>query len=342
MNLLSYILEANIYLAVVYAIYKLLFRKLKFHDLNRYYLLAGAIIPFIVPLLNFSHISATVKAETAVHNAGLTVDSFSWNNALLLLYLSGVIYCSFLFIRKLHQLSRMAGNNRKDTQLGVKVIYVAGLTQPFSFLKTVYLPEGCTPESEAIVMSHELIHAKGRHSVDIIILEVVKIISWFIPFVALIQREIKLVHEYIADHRIISKRIDIDSYINYLLYFGKNTPADGLTSGLNAKESLAYRIRMMYRNKENPYKKLIYLLPVLLFPVLVFAASKVYKKDYGFYLHSSVASDTSITKQKQRKKIIYYPIIADKSHADTILNKNGHIIIEQPLTMDTAHPIPGS
>ena len=50
MNLFIYLLEVSSCLAIVYAIYWLFFRKEIFSSFNRYYLLAGVVLSFSLPL----------------------------------------------------------------------------------------------------------------------------------------------------------------------------------------------------------------------------------------------------------------------------------------------------
>src|SRR6059058_5182365 len=51
MNWLHYLLEANLYLAVFYAVYCLFLNKETHYTLNRIYLLASSIIAFVLPLI---------------------------------------------------------------------------------------------------------------------------------------------------------------------------------------------------------------------------------------------------------------------------------------------------
>jgi len=51
MNWLHYLLEANLYLAVAYSCYWLLFRKQTFYTANRIYLLVSTVLCFVIPLV---------------------------------------------------------------------------------------------------------------------------------------------------------------------------------------------------------------------------------------------------------------------------------------------------
>jgi len=51
MNLIHYLLEANLYLVAFYLLYVVLLRSETLYQLNRAYLLATSLIAFIIPLL---------------------------------------------------------------------------------------------------------------------------------------------------------------------------------------------------------------------------------------------------------------------------------------------------
>src|SRR3954466_9371611 len=62
MNWLHYLLEANLYLAVAYGCYWLLFRKQTFYTANRLYLLLSTVICFIIPVVQIDYLQPTPKA----------------------------------------------------------------------------------------------------------------------------------------------------------------------------------------------------------------------------------------------------------------------------------------
>src|ERR1700712_3933026 len=63
MNLMHYLLEANLYLVAFYLLYVLLFRSETLYQLNRVYLLVTSLLAFIIPLLQLGilkpHLTAT-------------------------------------------------------------------------------------------------------------------------------------------------------------------------------------------------------------------------------------------------------------------------------------------
>ena len=62
-------------------------------------------------------------------------------------------------------------------------------------------------------------HVRQSHTLDIILIELVKIFYWFNPVHLLYDRAIRINHEYLADNGVISDSPDIKSYTDKLLSY---------------------------------------------------------------------------------------------------------------------------
>ena len=54
------------------------------------------------------------------------------------------------------------------------------------------------------LIGHESVHARQHHTLDLLLCEAAKVVLWFNPFIYLYARELKRVHEYIADSAMMS------------------------------------------------------------------------------------------------------------------------------------------
>ena len=63
MNWLYYLLEANLYLALFYGCYHLLFHKETFYTLNRYFLIGSTFLAFALPLLQIGYLHSFFQPE---------------------------------------------------------------------------------------------------------------------------------------------------------------------------------------------------------------------------------------------------------------------------------------
>jgi TonB family protein len=73
---------------------------------------------------------------------------------------------------------------------------------PCSFFKWIFVPvDWCdTPQSTAhYMLAHERAHAKGWHSLDVVLMECLCAVFWFHPMVYWYRRSLRVVHEYLAD-----------------------------------------------------------------------------------------------------------------------------------------------
>jgi TonB family protein len=66
-------------------------------------------------------------------------------------------------------------------------------------------------------MLHEQIHVRQRHSWDLIFVELAGIILWVNPVMVLYKRSLQVIHEYLADHRVLQYGFEKGAYLNLLL-----------------------------------------------------------------------------------------------------------------------------
>jgi TonB family protein len=104
------------------------------------------------------------------------------------------------------------------------------------------------------------------------ILQLVTIVQWFNPFVYLLGRDLKAVHEYEADSAVLQLGIDAKTY--QLLLVTKAVAGRLQTIGNNlSHHSLKKRITMMHKKNSNRW--LIVILPILMaMAVVAFAKQK--------------------------------------------------------------------
>jgi biopolymer transport protein ExbD len=76
---------------------------------------------------------------------------------------------------------------------------------PFSFFNRIYLPinHAYTEEEIKEVICHEHAHVAGKHSWDVILLELAAIFLWPSPLIYWYKKSIKEIHEFIADAAVV-------------------------------------------------------------------------------------------------------------------------------------------
>ncbi len=122
-----------------------------------------------------------------------------------IIYWIGVAVTMTLLTLRLARLQRRFGRLQYKMQEGVKVSVLNDDTPAYSFGKHIVLGRnGFNPTEMQQLIGHEMVHVRQRHTLDLLLCEVVKVILWFNPFVYLYQRELKRVHEYQADNAMLA------------------------------------------------------------------------------------------------------------------------------------------
>ena len=288
---LAYLLKSSISLALLYVVFKLSLSRDKMHTANRFVLigilLTSVILPFadipvfsetqVIPQFEVIHEFVRAPQITAapIHNESIEatneVSSFSVN-PWLLFYLSVigllVIRLAFSVARVLQIIRRAEKQNFRDVILAI----VKDFIQPFSFLQHIILSEKDFTENKDIILAHEYAHIQHKHAVDLMICELFTALYWFNPFMWLLRRDLKLIHEYQADQAVLNKGIDAKTYQLLVLKKAVGERRFALANNFTQKPILK-RIKMMHmkNNRRRTSLKLVLFVPVVALLLQAFA-----------------------------------------------------------------------
>ena len=203
-----------------------------------------------------------------------------------IIYWIGVAATMILLTLRLARLQCRLRRLPYKMQEGVKVSVLNDDTPAYSFGKHIVLcRNGFNPTEMQQLIGHEMVHVRQRHTLDLLLCEVVKVILWFNPFVYLYQRELKRVHEYQADNAMLAT--DNGAAYAELFYHqvsGKPYSAIGNTFDYSLVKN---RIAMMARRRSRHGG----LLPLVVLPIafVVLLAGCVSRQTMeGFYEVSSI------------------------------------------------------
>jgi beta-lactamase regulating signal transducer with metallopeptidase domain len=294
MSWLHYLIEANIYLGVFYLCYCLFLNRDTHYMLGRAYLIFSCVLAFVLPLTQASilkpvvtqtaivvvpkhatHIAANVQRATVA----TPVQHITFDDVVIYLYIAGAIiaFCVLLFrLRKLYILTR---NSHAMYQDRYKLINLNEENTAFSFFNYLFIGSNI-PQAETII-AHELVHIRQKHSVDIIFLEIVKIVNWFNPFIYLIQRSLKTIHEYIADEQTAAQEHDALAYSSFLLNNAYGIQGSSIAHSFFNYNLLKKRIIMLNKNRSGKLARLKYLAALPLCAGMLCTSTLVFSKDYG-------------------------------------------------------------
>lgn len=296
--MINYIIQVIILQTVFLFIYDLFLAKETFFNTNRLYLLCTPILSFIIPFINIKSLKAIAPVEITEQLPELfiypetlietteVINSFNYISAF---YYAGVIIFTLLFLFKFSKLIMLIRNNTIVNDKDSKFVVVANKKVAFSFFNYIFIGTEIVDEKRKKIIEHELIHSKEKHSLDLIIFEILKIALWFNPIIYLFQKRITTVHEYIADKEVL-KNNEREDYFNSILSEVFQIDTISFTNQFYLKSIIKKRIAMMTKRKSKQWKQLKYL---TILPIL-----------FGSILYTSCKSNKPLTNVKSTDKTI--------------------------------------
>ncbi|MBQ7528032.1 MAG: M56 family metallopeptidase, partial [Bacteroidaceae bacterium] len=195
-------------------------------------------------------------------------------------YLLGLLASLAIFFVQLFRLFReiRGGMHTKD-ELGNTVVIHGGNFAPYSFLHYIIISDSDYEHLRRPILTHEQAHIHLGHTYDLLLLELVKALQWFNPFVYLLGRDLKAVHEYEADNAVLSFGIDAKTYQLLLVTKAVGSRLQTVCNNLS-HHSLKKRIKMMHKHNSNRWL----MGKALILPALMALALVVWAKPTDFDL----------------------------------------------------------
>jgi len=278
MSWLFYLLEANLYLVIFYCFFKISLGKETFYSLNRYYLIFSTIISFLIPFFKlgiwneetFNIVNDTVStAQAIIPNANIIQYQqsddpiFTLNSLIFTVYLIVTLLLLFRLTKGLIYILKIKGLDKSGIENGIRIVYLQKSNSAFSFFNILFIdPE---LENQSTIIKHEMAHIKQGHSLDILFYEFIGVINWFNPVVYLIKKDIKLIHEYLADTAVIDSDMKKYDYAMFLIKQSVNLKNLTLTNQIFSSSLLKKRISMLNQNKTAGWVrlKMLFVLPII-------------------------------------------------------------------------------
>ena len=144
--------------------------------------------------------------------------------SLLLLLIAVYYICRVMVIKSKMEV--------ETTAEGYSLIHSSKVDTPFSFAKTIFLPTSLNEPGKSMIIRHEKAHISHRHYADVWFSEFMTRLFWFNPFVWLCRSELRNVHEFQADHDVVTSNIDVSAYQTTLLEMVMNVSSP-VVNGFN-------------------------------------------------------------------------------------------------------------
>ena len=280
--ILPYIIKSALTLALLYTCIMPLLEKETFHRLNRIIVLGCLLLSFIIPLIHFTGgTNQTIgMVRQAVQLPEILIDGnankqsvWSLTDILICIYtLGGVAMLSLTAIQTMSLMLRLRRCEHITDNKGNIIVLTDYATSPFCLFHYIVMSHDDYANNRCFVLTHEQEHIRLRHYIDLIILQFATIIQWFNPFVWLIGKNLKAIHEFEVDEAVLNKGIDATQYQKFLVVKAVGNRLQPFANNLN-KESLKRRIIMMNQKRSNRWMmlKALFVIPVATLAVSVFA-----------------------------------------------------------------------
>jgi len=254
-------------------VYDFFLSKETFFNHNRAYLIATPILAFILPFIKIPTFQKVTTQELFVTLPEVLLspqsviektEIYNSINYISIIFYTGVSLFSLLFILKLTRILLLIFKNKAIKNGNYKLIVLPKSTNAFSFFHYIFLGSEIPKEQQNEIIQHEMIHSKQKHSIDLLLFELLRIVMWFNPIHYLYQKRITVLHEYISDNEVLKTK-EKNAYFNTILSEAFSVENISFINQFYKKSLIKKRITMMTKRKSKNLNQLKYL---LLVPVL--------------------------------------------------------------------------
>lgn len=274
----------------------LLLRKESFFRFNRMMLVAIMMLSLVLPLCNLhclsmgvnpvnQHLQGVIEigmpyAEVISEKGGMAHEgmNINWWSVVSYLYIIGLVITVLwkllqilLLYRQIHR-----GVLWTEKQGDVTIYCHANDIAPFSWFNTIVISEDDFNNNATEILRHEMGHIQSRHSLDILLVNVVESLQWCNPLAWILAGSLRDVHEYEADDAVLRSGVNAYQYQSLLIKKAVGSSSYAFANSFN-HSLLKKRITMMLQKKSNPWMrgKALYILPVAVIALSAFATPEL-------------------------------------------------------------------
>lgn len=299
--MLAYILKSAITLALLYCLFFAFLSRETFHRFNRVCLLLTMLLSLVLPLVHmtvsqpsaineaiqsseayiteapvpvlFEYGPIAAESEQSAAAEEVAAAPLTWETLLTCIYLIGVaVMVLFILFHTVQMIRLIRGGLRHTDGQGNTVILKPGIQSPFSLFHWIVMSVEDYEQHRDSILTHEQEHIRLRHTYDLLLLEAVRVMQWFNPFIWFMGHDLKNIHEYEADEAVINQGIDAKQYQQLLVLKAVGNRLQPFANNFR-RGSLKQRFIMMYQKKSNRWMmlKALFILPAMGFALYAFA-----------------------------------------------------------------------
>ncbi|PWJ57650.1 TonB family protein [Dyadobacter jejuensis] len=268
MELLLYLGKVSLYWIVSWGLYRLLLSRHTFFVWNRAYLLlsllGALLLPFIqypqqvpgLPEVYLSTLPTFEVTQLPPSPPGIS----PWTLLIWTLYACGAARAAIRLGRQWQKIGQIMGQGEKiELDQGNLILLNHSHIGSFSFLNSIVINQNDYVHHFEPILRHETVHLQQRHSLDILLVEALRIVFWFNPILLLYKRELQIVHEFLADKDAQNRQ----HYAHFLLSYVAGQRVTGLTNTFFQSSQIKTRITMLYKKPTSAWMLSSYVVVML-------------------------------------------------------------------------------
>ena len=282
--MLHYILQTVAFQLFFLIIYDVFLKNETFFNWNRVYLIGTAFLSFTLPFLKFESIKAIVPEPMVVRLPEVIIGevspviidnammmpsdqiseqalSFSWTYV----WVIGMILAALILAYKIIKIMRMLYKNPQRWQGDALIVFLLNSSAAFSFFHYIFLGNNIQADKKEHIIEHEMVHVKEKHSLDLFVFEILRILFWFNPLIYMYQNRLSTLHEFIADAKAVKYKGKSDYYQNLLAQVFQ-TQQISFINPFFKQSLIKKRIVMLSKSKSKQIHLIKY---ALIFPVVM-------------------------------------------------------------------------
>jgi len=285
---MEYLIKVSAILILFYVCYKLFLNRETFFESNRSFLLVGIATAFLLPLITFTkyiELEPTVTETAfgfgdAISQTIVADNQINLISILTYIYLAGVLFFLSRFLFQFGSLVVLFIKSTKQRVASYIYVITKNALSPFSFFNwIVFNPDYFNEIELEQIITHEKVHAKQLHSIDIMLVELTSVLLWFNPFIWLYKKDLRQNLEFIADKNAQAITNCKKSYQHLLLKTSVSNYQMALTNNFY-NSLIKKRIIMLHKNRSNNRNQLKFflILPALVVFLMSFNTKEIYIK----------------------------------------------------------------
>lgn len=220
--MIAYVLETIVCSALFLALYRLLVAGKVAPLPSRIFLAGTMILSAVIPALNLpilpakaQYVQIPVTAATAesLSAAADSPDSVSvWQVAVIAIYIVVTLIFLALLCRDLIKIARLRRKGTISRKSGYTLVENDAVASPFTFWRTVFIGDGMEPREREVVLAHESSHARHLHTLDKLLLSLLRAVYWFNPFYWMALSSLAQLQEWEADRDTLEGGVDLQTF----------------------------------------------------------------------------------------------------------------------------------